>query len=73
MLAIPSVMIFLSLALKPNLNRRLNIILGAIYTLIILVTMWGWLFSIFLGVVEVLLTAVIVWYALNWPHAQQTT
>ncbi len=72
-MAVPSVMVFLSLAVKPNLNRRLNIIFGAIYTLIIPITMWGWAFSILLGVVEVILTALIVWYALNWPHAQQTT
>ncbi|PYS47503.1 MAG: hypothetical protein DMG13_27780, partial [Acidobacteria bacterium] len=40
MMAIPSVMVFLSLALKANLNRRVNIIFGAIYTVIILITMW---------------------------------
>lgn len=41
MMAIPSVMVFLSLALKPNLNHWVNIILGVIYTLIILITMPG--------------------------------
>src|SRR6202171_5885491 len=30
MMAVPSIMIFLSLALRPNLNRWLNIIFGAI-------------------------------------------
>src|SRR5437773_7333556 len=50
MMAIPSVMVFLSLALKPHLNRWLNIILGVIYTAIILITMPGsWAFYIFLG------------------------
>jgi len=38
MMAIPSVMIFLSVAVKPKLNRLLNIIFGVIYTLIILIT-----------------------------------
>src|SRR5262245_26630190 len=37
MMAIPSIMVILSLALNPNLNRWLNIILGAIYTVIILI------------------------------------
>ena len=72
MMVIPSVMIFLSLALKPNLNRWVNIILGVIYTVIILITMWDWAFYIFLGIVEVVLTALIVWYAWNWPKQEAT-
>ena len=72
MMAIPSVMIFLSLALKPNLNRWVNITLGVIYTAIILITMWDWAFHIFLGIVEVVLTALIVWYAWNWPKQEAT-
>jgi len=68
MLAIPSVMVFLSLALKPGLSRWLNIILGTLYTLIILITMWAWAFYIFYGIVEVTLTALIVWYAWKWPR-----
>jgi len=70
MMAIPSVMVFLSLALKANLNRRVNIIFGAIYTVIILITMWNWAFYIFLGVVEIVLTALIVWYAWHWPKQE---
>lgn len=73
MMAIPSVMVFLSLALKPKLNRRVNIILGAIYTVIILITMQGsWAFVIFLGIIEIVLTALIVWYAWNWPRQEAT-
>jgi hypothetical protein len=68
MMAVPSVMVFLSLVLKPSLNRWLNISLGTIYTLIILFTMPGaWMFYIFLGVIEIVLTALIVWYAWKWP------
>jgi hypothetical protein len=73
MMAIPSVMVFLSLALRPHLNRWLNIILGVIYTAIILITMPGsWAFYIFLGIVEVVLTALVVRYAWKWPE-QETT
>ena len=73
MMAIPSVMVYLSLALRPNLNRWANIILGVIYMLIILITMPGsWAFYIFLGIVEVVLTALIVWYAWNWPKQEAT-
>ena len=66
-LAIPSVMIFLSLALKPNVNRRLNIVLGLLYTMIILITMWSWAFYIFYGVIEIALTGLVVWHAWTWP------
>ena len=71
LMTIPSVMVFLSLALKPILNRWANIILGAIYTLImliILVVPGGWIFYRFLAGVEIVLTGLIVWYAWTWPR-----
>ncbi len=72
MLAIPSVMIFLSVALPPKLNRSLNIAVGAFYTGIILITMWSWAFFIFYGVIEISLTSLVVYYALKWPRAPAT-
>jgi len=67
-MAIPSTMIFLSLALRPALNRWMNIVLGALYTVFVLVTMRGaWAFYIFLGAVDMMLTAAIVWHAWTWP------
>ena len=68
MMAIPSVMIFLSLALKPVLTRWLNIVFGVLFTAIILITMWDWMFFIFFGVIEVTLTFAVVWYAWRWPR-----
>jgi len=68
MMAIPSVMIFLSLALKPILSRWLNIVFGVLFTLIILITMWGWMFYTFFGAIEVMLTSAVVWYAWRWPR-----
>jgi hypothetical protein len=74
LMAIPSVMVFLSLALKPNPNRWVNIVLGVIFTVIMLITMPGaWVFYMFLGVVEVVLTALIVWYAWKWPKQEAAT
>jgi len=70
MMAIPSVMVFLSLALRPGLNRWANILLGVIYTGLMLFTMTSpgaWAYYIFLGIVEVALTVLIVWYAWSWP------
>lgn len=72
-MAIPAVMVFLSLALKASLSRWVNIIVGVLYTLFVLITMPGaWVFYIFLGSVDVVLTALIVRYAWNWPK-QETT
>ena len=72
MMAIPSVMIFLSLALKANVSRWLNVVFGVIYTVIILITMWNWAFYIFWGVIEIVLTGLVVWYAWTWPTQQAT-
>lgn len=68
-MAIPIVMIFLSLALKPRANRWINIITGVIYTVFVLITMPGaWTFYLFLGSLDMLLTALIVWHAWHWPR-----
>ncbi|MGH8075736.1 MAG: DUF6326 family protein [Lysobacter sp.] len=71
LMAIPSLMVFLSLALKANVSRWLNIVFGVVYTIVMLITMPGaWHFYIFLGVIEVALTALIVWYAWHWPRRE---
>jgi hypothetical protein len=70
-LAIPAVMIFLSLALKPNPNRWPNAILGILYTLINLTNfLSAWAFYIFFGIIEIMLTSLIVWYACRWPRSK---
>jgi hypothetical protein len=72
-MTIPALMIFLSLALKANLNRWMNIVLGVLYTVFVLITMPGaWAFYLFLGSVDVALTALIVWHAWNWPRQEAT-
>lgn len=69
LLALPGVMVFLSLVLPPKLDRWLNIALGAFYIAIMLLTMPGaWTFYILLGVLEIALMALIVWYAWRWPR-----
>lgn len=68
-MAIPSVMIFLSLALRPKVNRWANIILGVIYTVFVLITMPGaWNFYLFFGTLDMVLTLLIVWYAWSWQR-----
>jgi hypothetical protein len=65
---IPSLMPFLSLVLPTGVNRWVNLVFGAIYTVImILAIKCGWHFYILFGLIEIILTILIVWYAWNWP------
>lgn len=67
-MVIPSLMAFLSLVLPSAVNRWLNIILGAVYTVIMILAIQGsWHFYIFFGLIEIILTALIVWFAWTWP------
>jgi hypothetical protein len=60
---------FLSLALPAGVKRWVNIVSGALYTVImILAIRGGWHFYIFYGLIEIVLTALIVWYAWTWPR-----
>lgn len=68
MMSIPSLMVFLSLVLKPKISRWLNIIFGIIYTLIMIITIPGsWFYYIYFGIIEIAITLAIVWYAWRWP------
>ena len=68
-LAIPSIMIFLSVALKATVNRRVNIIVGSLYMVIIMFTASrNWAFMRMYGVIEIVLTGLVVWYAWKWPR-----
>src|SRR3954447_6924522 len=68
-LAIPSVMIVLSVELRPAIARWMNVVFGAAYTAIILNTMWSRGFLIFYGGIEIMLTTLVVRYAWKWPKA----
>ena len=69
LLAVPGVMVFLSLVLPPKVNRWLNIVLGAFYIVVMLLTMPGaWSFYIVLGVVEIAMGGLTIWYAWSWPR-----
>jgi hypothetical protein len=68
-MVIPSLMIFLSLVLKQPVSRWLNIVLGVVYSVFVAVTMPGaWAFYLFLGSVNIALTALIIWYAWSWKR-----
>jgi hypothetical protein len=71
-MAMPSVMIFFTLVLKPKLNRWLNITLSTLYIIILIATNLAetWVFYLFLTVIEVLISMAIAWYAWKWPTTQ---
>ena len=70
-LAIPAVMVFLSLILKPTVNRLLNIVFGIFFTGVMLLvgisSFSDWyLFYTFLAALECIITILIVKYAWQW-------
>ena len=71
-LATSSVMVALSIILKPRINRVLNIVFGILFTVMMLFigfnsnTEW-YGFYVFLAFLESIITALIVWYAWKWP------
>jgi len=73
LMTVPALMVFLSLVLKPKTNRIVNIIAGGIYTIIMVLVVlisidpW-WIFYIYLGVVEIIITLLIIWQAYKWPR-----
>lgn len=73
LMAIPPLMSFLSLILKPRINRMLNLLIGLFFTaimvLVVATSMGTWmLFYTFLGIIEITITSLIVWYAWKWPR-----
>lgn len=74
LMTIPALLIFLSATLKPILAKWVNIIFGSIYTAIMLLiavtSLSEWYaFYVFLALVESILTAAIVVYAIRWPKS----
>jgi hypothetical protein len=72
LLSIPPVMIFLSLILRPKVNRLINIMVGIFFTLVMLLvvgtSIHKWMiFYTYLGLIEIITTCLIVRYAWRWP------
>ena len=75
LMAVPALMVYLSLVLKPLAARWLNILFGTIYTalmaLIAITSIAPWYsFYVFLAIVECLITATILWQAWRWPRKE---
>lgn len=72
MMSLPPMMIFLSLVLKPAINRWANLIAGLFFTaimiLVVSTSIGQWmLFYTYLGTVEIILTLLILVHAWRWP------
>jgi hypothetical protein len=69
MLALPSLMILLSMVLPASVCRWFNLVIGLIYTAIqlLVISGSGWTFYIGFGLLEATLTALVAWTAWTWP------
>jgi hypothetical protein len=72
LMMIPSVMVFLCLTVKAKFNRWVNIILGTFYAAVALANLFGeiWAYYITFGIVEILISFLIVWCAWKWPKQE---
>jgi len=70
---IPAIMVFLSLIMKPRVNRRVNIILGIIFILINISNLVGesWVYYFLFGILEIVTALLIIWYAWKWPNREE--
>ena len=75
-LAIPSIMVALSILLNPKVNRFLNVVFGSVFTLMMIfigvnsLTPW-YGFYVFFAFLESIITCTIVWFAWNWSKEVQ--
>jgi len=70
---VPCLMPFLTIVLPVRLSRSLNIIFGLVYTLVmvaVVVAARDWYFYTMYGLIEIILTLIIVWYAWTWPKKE---
>lgn len=71
-MTIPTLMIFLSVALPAKVNRWANIITAVVYIPYMLFNLAGeaWMHMVFGAVVEVVLLCLIIRYAWKWPRIE---
>ncbi|MFC1936027.1 DUF6326 family protein [Chloroflexota bacterium] len=73
LMAIPSIMVFLSLTLKAKANRLANIIVGVVYMGVLgstFLTGRNPAYYIFYASGKATLIALIIWYAWKWPKSE---
>ncbi len=73
LMAIPIIMIFLSLALPAKINRLANIIAGIAYAVVLVLVILlpeTWAYYVFYEILEAVFIALIVWHAWKWPKQE---
>jgi hypothetical protein len=73
LMTLPSLMVYLSVALPARVNRRVNLVVAGLYVIIATGNAIGesWVvFVSFAAIVEVVLLALILRNAWNWPKAE---
>ncbi|HRK59565.1 MAG TPA: DUF6326 family protein [Candidatus Kapabacteria bacterium] len=72
MIAIPALMIFLSIALPATINRPANIMIAAINIPLLLFNLAGvaWIHMIIGAAIEIALLCLILYYAWKWPRLE---
>lgn len=77
LMALPSLMVLLSLILKARVNRLVNIVLGIFHILVLVGTQFvgegeTWLYWRFNELLEALFLVLIIWSAWKWPVIETT-
>jgi hypothetical protein len=69
-MVVPCLMPFLSVVLPVRLSRWVNILFGVVYTLVMVAVVAlarSWYFYTMYGLIEIVLSLLVVWYAWTWP------
>ena len=67
-MAVPCLMGCVTLLIPARFARWLNVFWGSVCTVIQILTFSGsWRYYVFFGLIEVVLTMLIVWFAWTWP------
>lgn len=71
-IGLPALMIFLSVTLRPKVNRWINVIVAAINMPLILFNLAGeaWIHMVFGAAIQMVLLCLILRYAWKWPRAE---
>ena len=72
LMAIPALMIIISLTIKTNINRYINIVVAFVYILVEIGNMIGetWIYYLVYGIFELAITIIIIINSIKWPKKE---
>ena len=75
LMSVPPIMIILSLILRPNINRWINIVVSSLHIILIIITRFVpskiWYYYIYYQSIEAIFHFLIIWYAWRWPIQEE--